>query len=196
MRISCTITLDLEKVGLWCGWLYGYMWVAYTSTSSSAKWIRTREMWELQDRVSTRIIRSDCSSFRPSVSVTSKGRASVHVYNGAIRIDQIGYRNGDISAISVYYEPVKPTRKEGRAQILQKPTQGHENFQHPWSSRRLSDMKTFKHESHVDLTCWPHMLTSHVDPACWPHESHVTWWPISKKTTLLPEDHPARRSSS
>lgn len=98
------------------------------------------------NRVSTRIIRSDCSSFRPSVSVTSKGRASVHVYNGAIRIDQIGYRNGDISAISVYYEPVNPTRKEGRAQILQKPTQGHENFQHPWSSRRHSDMKTFKHE--------------------------------------------------
>ena len=48
MRTSCTITLDLEKVGLWCGWLYGYMWVAYISTSSSAKWIRTREMWELQ----------------------------------------------------------------------------------------------------------------------------------------------------
>ena len=153
MRTSCTITLDLEKVGLWCGWLYGYMWVAYTSTSSSAKWIRTREMWELQDRVSTRIIRSDCSSFRPSVSVTSKGRASIHVYNGAIRIDQIGYRNGDISAISVYYEPVKPTRKEGRAQILQKPTQGHENFQHPWSSRRHSDMKTFKHE---DFQTWRH----------------------------------------
>ena len=37
------------------------------------------------NRVSTRIIRSDCSSFRPTVSVTSKGRASVHVYNGVIR---------------------------------------------------------------------------------------------------------------
>ena len=38
----------------------------------------------LQDRVGL-IIRSDCSSFRPTVSVTSKGRASVHVYNGVIR---------------------------------------------------------------------------------------------------------------
>ena len=88
------------------------------------------------------------------------------------------------------------TRKEGRAEILQKPAQGHENFQHTWSSRRLSEMKTFKHESHVDPTRWPHVLTSHVDLACWPHESHVTWWPISKKATLLPEDHPARRTSS
>ena len=187
MRASWSISLDLKKVGFWCGWLYGYMWVAYISTSSSAKWIRTREMWELQNRVSTRIIRSDCSSFRPSVLVTSKGRAS-HVYNGAIRIDQIGHQNGDISAISVYYEPVNPTRKEGRAQILQKPTQGHENFQHPWSSRRHSDMKTFKLE---DFQKWRHSSMK-----TFKHEDFQMWWPASKKATLLPEDPPPRRSSN
>ena len=172
MRISCTITLDLEKVGLWCGWLYGYMWVAYISTSSSAKWIRTREMWELQNRVSTRIIRSDCSSFRPTVSVTSKGRASVHVYNGY---------SGSIQFGPSVHGPLDSKRRPGRnssetstgsrklsAYLVIKKTFRHEDIQ-TW---RFSDMKTFK------------------------HEDFQMWWPASKKATLLHEDPPLRRSSN
>ena len=34
-----------------------------------------------------------------------------------------------------------PTRKEGRAQILQKPAQGHENFQHLWPSNMMANFK-------------------------------------------------------
>ena len=151
MRTSCTITLDLEKVGLWCGWLYGYMWVAYISTSSSAKWIRTREMWELQNRVSTRIIRSDCSSFRPTVSVTSKGRASVHVYNGY---------SGSIQFGPSVHGPLDSKRRPGRnssetstgsrklsAYLVIKKTFRHEDIQ-TW---RLPDMKIFRHE---DIQAW------------------------------------------
>ena len=161
MTSTWTISLDLTK---WCD--YG---VGGDSKNGSAKWIRTRELWELQDRVGL-IIRSDCSSFRPSVSVTSKGRASVHVYNGAIRIDQFWtVRPRTVSVTSEgrasdhdYYGPVLPdskrrpgpnssetstrSRKLSATMVIKK-TFKHEDLQ-TW---RLSDMKIFRHE---DIQAW------------------------------------------
>ena len=133
---------------------------------------------ELQDRVSTRIIRSDCSSFRPTVSVTSKGRASVHVYNGY---------SGSINFGPFVHGPVYPTRKEGQAEILQKPVRGHENFQHPWSSRRHSNMKTFRHE---DFQTWRHssMKTSKCDDQ---HQRRLPFYPkILQQEDLQTNLHP------
>ena len=102
----------------------------------------------LQDRVGL-IIRSDCSSFRPSVSVTSKGRASVHVYNGAIRIDQFWtVRPRTVSVTSegrasdhVYCGPVLPDSKR---------RPGPNSSETSTRSRKLSASlvikKTFIHE--------------------------------------------------
>ena len=80
-----------------------------------------------------------------------------------------------------------PTRKEGRAQILQKPAQGHENFQQPWSSRRLSNMKTFRHE---DFQTWRHssMKTSKCDDQ---HQRRLPFYPkILQQEDLQTNLHP------
>ena len=74
MKSSWTISLDLATC-------YDFGVGGYDSTSISAKWIRTRDLWEHQDRVGL-IIRSDCSSFRPTVSVTSEGRARIMYTTG------------------------------------------------------------------------------------------------------------------
>ena len=88
-------------------------------------------LWELQERAGLII--------RPGLIIMA-------------RTDRIMARTTDRIMASITHQ-FYPTRKEGRSLILQKPAQGHENYQHSWSSRRLSEMKTFKHESHVDLTC-------------------------------------------
>ena len=101
------------------------------------------------NRVSTRIIRSDCSSFRPSVSVTSKGRASVHVYNGAIRIDQFWtVRPRTVSVTSEgrasdhdYYGPVLPDSKRRPG-----PNSSETNTRSRKLSASLVIKKTFRHE--------------------------------------------------
>ena len=182
MTSTWTISLDLTK---WCD--YG---VGGDSKNGSAKWIRTRELWELQDRVGL-IIRSDCSSFRPSVSVTSKGRASVHVYNGAIRIDQFWtVRPRTVSVTSEgrasdhdYYGPVLPDSKR---------RPGPNSSETSTRSRKLSATmvikKTFKHE---DFQTW-----RFSDMKTFKHGDFKMWWPSSKKATLLPEDPPTRRSSN
>ena len=70
-----------------------------------------------------------------------------------------------------HHAPVLPDSKRRPFPNSSEPAQGHENFQHPWSSRRHSYMKMFKHEDFQNDD-------------------------QSKKATLLPEDPPPRRSSN
>ena len=110
----------------WNGWLY----LTISQQSSSAKWIRTREMWDFKTESVWSSGQWSVWTVRPrTVSVTSEGRASDHVYCG----------------------PVLPDSKRRPFPNSSEPAQGHENFQHPWSSRRLSswrhsNMKTFKYD--------------------------------------------------
>ena len=131
-------------------WFWSGCYLAISQQSSSAKWIRTREMWDFKTE-------SVWSSGQWSVGPSVHGP-----YQWLARVALV---------ITFTADQFYPTRKEGRAQILQKPAQGHENFQHPWSSRRHSYMKMFKHEDFQNDD-------------------------QSKKATLLPEDPPPRRSSN
>ena len=112
------------------GWLY----LTISQQSSSAKWIRTREMWDFKTESVWSSGQWSVWTVRPrTVSVTSEGRASDHVYCGPVLPDS-KRRPGPNSS-----ETSTRSRKLSASLVIKK----------------TFIMKTFKHEDiQMDIQIW------------------------------------------